>query len=82
MVTTLSEDKGKVLMLNTTLGGSAASCCPKEVHDKLLSSVGILLFMAVKQVGGLSLYKVGRWVKCPFLLLLIPRVLFSSYSKK
>lgn len=63
LVTTLSEDKGSILMLNAALDDSATSCCPKEVHGKLLPSVGILMFMAVKQVGGLSLYNKGRWVK-------------------
>lgn len=38
-------------------GFLSTGCCPKEAHGKLLSSVGILLFMTTKQVGGLSLYK-------------------------
>lgn len=76
-MTIISEDKGRVLILNPILGNSATSCFPKEIHGKLLSSMGILGFF-VKQLGGLSLYKETRWVKSPFLLLLIPRVPFLA----
>lgn len=48
VVTTPAEDIGRGLMLNATPGDSATSCCPEEVHGRFLSSVGILILIAVK----------------------------------
>lgn len=48
VVTTPAEATGRGLMLNATPGDSATNCCPKEIHGRFLSSVGILILIAVK----------------------------------